>query len=88
MAVSITFGPAIPYEPDEDPAHVTLRLMAAITDLVEQAAADYPPHPAGPDDRWWLPAHLGGTAPTVAQSVAMAEADAGAKRERRQAERR
>jgi len=20
--------------------------------------------PAGPDDRWWLPAHLGGTAPT------------------------
>jgi hypothetical protein len=32
--------------------------------LLEEAQRSYPQQPAGPDDRWWLPAHLGGTAPT------------------------
>jgi hypothetical protein len=32
--------------------------------LLDEAQRTYPQQPAGPDDRWWLPAHLGGTAPT------------------------
>jgi hypothetical protein len=32
--------------------------------LLDEAQRSYPEQPAGPDDRWWLPAHLGGTAPT------------------------
>ncbi|TNC27431.1 lysophospholipid acyltransferase family protein [Amycolatopsis alkalitolerans] len=31
--------------------------------LLDKAQAEYPDEPSGPDDRWWLPAHLGGTAP-------------------------
>ncbi|MGE6736333.1 1-acyl-sn-glycerol-3-phosphate acyltransferase, partial [Streptomyces sp. NPDC059900] len=33
----------------------------------------YPVRPKGPDDTWWMPAHLGGTAPTPAE-VKAAEA--------------
>lgn len=32
--------------------------------LLEKAQAEYPESPASEDDMWWLPAHLGGTAPT------------------------
>ena len=33
-------------------------------------SAATPQQPAGPDDRWWLPAHLGGTAPTPEAAAA------------------
>ena len=33
-------------------------------------SAPTPTQPAGPDDRWWLPAHLGGTAPTPEEAAA------------------
>jgi len=65
VAITVDFGPPIPYEPDDDPADVTRRLMDTITRLVEVAQTSYPQQPAGDHDRWWLPAHLGGTAPTV-----------------------
>jgi hypothetical protein len=32
--------------------------------LLDEAQRSYPDRPAGPEDSWWLPAHLGGTAPT------------------------
>jgi hypothetical protein len=37
--------------------------------LLEEAQRTYPDQPAGPDDRWWLPAHLGGTAPTPEEAA-------------------
>lgn len=43
---------------------VTEQLRVSMTDLLERAQADYPDSPSGDDDRWWLPARLGGTAPT------------------------
>jgi len=87
IAVSVRYGPPVPYRAGEDPDVVTERLMTAIGDLVRQAQRDYPQQPAGPDDRWWLPAHLGGTAPTVeVAAAAMAEQDA-ARRAARKAER-
>lgn len=64
VAIDIHIGPAVAYAPDDDPTAVTHRLMSAITGLVDRAAEHYPQRPAGDDDRWWLPAHLGGTAPT------------------------
>lgn len=39
-------------------------LRARMQELLDRAQLDYPAQPSGPDDRWWLPAHLGGTAPT------------------------
>jgi hypothetical protein len=38
--------------------------MKAIRELVEHAQDEYPQTPARREDAWWVPAHLGGTAPT------------------------
>ena len=40
---------------------------------LEAAQRAYPVRPKGPDDTWWMPAHLGGTAPTP-EEVRAAEA--------------
>lgn len=42
--------------------------MQALLDGLQQA---YPDKPSGPADSWWLPAHLGGTAPTPAEAEAL-----------------
>jgi hypothetical protein len=61
--------------------------MGVIESMVDRASRDYPQQPAGPDDRWWLPAHLGGAAPTVAQTETMAAAESAERRERRRQQR-
>ena len=38
-------------------------------ELLDEAQRTYPDQPAGPDDRWWLPVHLGGTAPTPEEAA-------------------
>ena len=62
--IAVAFGPPVPAPPDADPKAVTLELMAAIRDLVDVAAREYAQRPAAGEDAWWVPAHLGGTAPT------------------------
>jgi 1-acyl-sn-glycerol-3-phosphate acyltransferase len=83
VAISVLYGEPVPYGAGEDPSVVTARLMQRITELVERAQTDYPQAPAGDDDRWWQPAHLGGTAPTVEESRAAAQAESSARRARR-----
>lgn len=85
IPITVDFGPPISYEPDEDPADVTKRLMASITELVDHAQRAYPVKPDGDDD-WWLPAHLGGSAPTIEEADARAERDRIARAERRRRE--
>ncbi len=80
--ITVSFGPAVPYTPDEEPSAVTERLMAAISGLVEEAQRSYPQAPRGADDTWWVPAHLGGTAPTPEEAQRMAREEAAARRER------
>lgn len=75
IAITVDFGAPIPHQPEADPAEVTERLMASICALVEKAQAAYPQKPAGPHDAWWLPAHLGGGAPTIAEADAQAARD-------------
>lgn len=60
----VNIGPPLALEVDDDPDAATSRLMAEITRLLADAQAAYPEQPASDDDRWWMPAHLGGTAPT------------------------
>jgi len=38
-------------------------LRQRISELLDRAQREYPAKPSGPDDDWWLPAHLGGSAP-------------------------
>lgn len=80
IVITADFGEPVPYEPDESPAEVTRRLMDRITDLADRAARCYPDQPSGPGDDWWVPAHLGGSAPTVEEALAMAREDADRKR--------
>jgi 1-acyl-sn-glycerol-3-phosphate acyltransferase len=86
--ISVAFAEPINYTADEDPGEVTKRLMASVGDLVERLAVTYPQQPAGDHDRWWLPAHLGGAAPTVAEAEALAADESAERRAQRRAERR
>jgi 1-acyl-sn-glycerol-3-phosphate acyltransferase len=70
IPISILVGDPIPTSPGDDPRALTDELMAEISGLLKQAQDSYPDQPAGPDDRWWLPAHLGGTAPAPADNDA------------------
>lgn len=87
LAVTVVYG--TPFEADPgDPLGTTLELMARITELFEEAQKLHPQHPSGPDDRWWLPAHAGGTAPTPEEAEARIAAQQAERRARRQAEER
>jgi hypothetical protein len=50
---------------------VTEELHRRMRDLLDEAQQNYPDQPSGPDDRWWLPVHLGGTAPTPEEAAEM-----------------
>ena len=64
LAIVVNVGEAIQTDPDDDPRALTDELMLSIGHLLKQAQDSYPQQPASDADRWWLPAHLGGTAPT------------------------
>ena len=53
--------------PDDDPDLLTGQLRTRMQEILDELQAGYPDRPADEDDRWWLPAHLGGTAPTPAE---------------------
>lgn len=64
IAIVVNIGEAYVVPTDADPHQATEDLMDKINTLLGEAQQMYPQKPAGPEDTWWLPAHLGGTAPT------------------------
>jgi 1-acyl-sn-glycerol-3-phosphate acyltransferase len=64
VAVTVILGEPIVAEPGEKAQSILRRTRTAMESLLDEAQRSYPQQPAGPEDRWWLPAHLGGTAPT------------------------
>lgn len=87
VVIDVRYGAPVLCGPQDDPTEVTKRLMDAINKLVEAAAREYPQQPAGAGDRWWLPASLGGTAPTVEEAERQAAADREQRRAKRSQER-
>jgi 1-acyl-sn-glycerol-3-phosphate acyltransferase len=71
--VMVFLGEPIVPEPGEKVQALLRRTRAAMEALLDEAQRAYPEQPAGPDDRWWLPVHLGGTAPTP-EEAAVADA--------------
>ncbi|MCV2489103.1 1-acyl-sn-glycerol-3-phosphate acyltransferase [Geodermatophilus sp. YIM 151500] len=69
VAVTVVLGEPILAGPGEKAQPLLRRTRAAMEALLDAAQRSYPQQPSGPDDRWWLPAHLGGTAPTPAQAA-------------------
>jgi 1-acyl-sn-glycerol-3-phosphate acyltransferase len=70
VAVTVLLGEPIVAEPGEKAQSILRRTRAAMETLLDEAQRSYPQQPAGPEDRWWLPAHLGGTAPTPEAAAA------------------
>ncbi|MFF7943923.1 lysophospholipid acyltransferase family protein [Nocardia gamkensis] len=66
---------------DDDPDYVTIRLRDRMKELLDRAQREYPESGTG---QWWQPRHLGGSAPTPAEAVALDAAENDA-RDRRQA---
>ena len=85
VPISVDWAPPMTFDPDEDPQAATDRMMAVITDLADAAARRYPDRPA-PGEDWWVPAHLGGSAPTPEEAAAIAREEAAARRARRRAQ--
>ena len=86
VVITVDFGEPLHPGSEDDPAAVTAELMERIGDLVDHAARTYPQSPAAGEDPWWVPAHLGGTAPTPEEAQARAKADAERRRARRAGE--
>src|SRR6478672_4258837 len=78
VPILINVGEPIPVAPDVDPDEVTARYKAVMQELLDVARAAYEPL-RGPDLRY-LPASLGGTAPTLEEADRL---DAQEARERR-----
>src|SRR3954453_552866 len=70
VPVTVLIGEPIVAEPGEKAQSLLRRTRAAMESLLDEAQRAYPDQPAGDDDRWWLPAHLGGTAPTPEEAAA------------------
>jgi 1-acyl-sn-glycerol-3-phosphate acyltransferase len=54
-----------------DATVLTAELRSRLATLVDRVQREYPEQPAGPEDAWWQPAHLGGTAPTPEEAAAL-----------------
>jgi 1-acyl-sn-glycerol-3-phosphate acyltransferase len=85
VAVSIWIDEPMSVLPGETAAELTDRLAVRLRELVDKVLSEYPDGPAGDD--WWLPHHVGGSAPTPAVA-AETEAAAMAARAAKKATRR
>ncbi|GAA3887104.1 lysophospholipid acyltransferase family protein [Streptomyces sp. NPDC003631] len=65
--ITIRVGEAVEASRDTYAGALTRQLRERVQELLEAAQRAYPVRPRTPDDTWWMPAHLGGTAPTPEQ---------------------
>jgi 1-acyl-sn-glycerol-3-phosphate acyltransferase len=79
VPVTVILGEPLVAEPGEKVQSLLRRSRAAMEELLDEAQRTYPDSPAGPEDRWWLPAHLGGTAPRPEDVAALDAVDAAGK---------
>jgi 1-acyl-sn-glycerol-3-phosphate acyltransferase len=70
VPISIAIGEPLTPTPREKGDAVMDEIRLRMTALLDKVQREYPDQPAGPDDTWWLPAHLGGTAPTPEEAAA------------------
>jgi 1-acyl-sn-glycerol-3-phosphate acyltransferase len=74
VPISILVGEPMRPERAGDPSAQGAELRKRMAELLDRAQRTYPEKPSGPEDGWWQPVHLGGTAPTPEEA---AELDGG-----------
>ena len=57
-----------------DTRALTRRLRTVMNEMLHTAQETYPDHPTNAEEDWWLPARLGGSAPTPEEGQALANA--------------
>ena len=62
--ITVQVGEPIDVPPSTDPNAATAQLRGRMEAMLHEIQESYPEAPSGPQDTWWLPARLGGTAPT------------------------
>jgi 1-acyl-sn-glycerol-3-phosphate acyltransferase len=87
-AVTVLLGEPITPVPGETPAALLARTREAMVALLDEAQRSYPQQPEGPDDLWWVPRHLGGTAPTLEEAARRDRDDANGTRVKQRTSRR
>ncbi len=70
IPVTIRVGEQIEAATDQYAGAITRRVRERVQELLEAAQRAYPVRPKDAHDTWWVPAHLGGTAPTPAEARA------------------
>jgi len=70
-AVTVAVGAPIDVPSGADLDAVGRDLHDAMSRLLDDVIAAYPQAPSGPDDTWWMPARLGGSAPTLTEATRM-----------------
>lgn len=73
VAITGVYGPALQIQAGDDVLGITERLGARLREMVDGLATSYPQVPRTGPDVWWMPAHLGGLAPTVDDAEALRE---------------
>jgi 1-acyl-sn-glycerol-3-phosphate acyltransferase len=71
VPVLIRAGEPFQPTPDDDQDVLSTDLRARMTALLDATQRDYPEAPKPGEDPWWLPVHLGGTAPTPEEAAAL-----------------
>jgi 1-acyl-sn-glycerol-3-phosphate acyltransferase len=74
VPITLSIGEPIVARREDDAEDLNLQLRAAMTDLLHTAQGAYPAVPR--DELKYLPARLGGTAPTLEQATALDEEEA------------
>lgn len=68
-AITVAFGEPLHPEKRESSEDLTQELRRRMAVMLEHVQRTYPDQPGGDEDRWWLPAAMGGTAPTPEEAA-------------------
>ncbi len=73
IPIFIAVGDPVAVSRQDDAAEVTARVREQMVGLLDGIQQAYPDRPSSPADAWWLPARLGGSAPTPEEAAVIEE---------------
>ncbi len=84
-SISVAAGAPMYPTTADNPEAITEELRARMIVMLDEVVANYRDRPGTDEQPWWLPARLGGSAPTLAEAAAMEVAAKARKNARRAA---
>ena len=71
VPISVTVGEPVAADLAADAVAATADLRAVMERMLHEAQETYPDRPRAGEESWWVPARLGGTAPTPDEALAL-----------------